>query len=203
MKKNILISALVLGLSSLSLSAAAQNAPSWNYVDVNYQTSNLDQMNATAHGFHASAIASLNQQFFMSLQVADMDVSRYDMNAKDLSIGIGLKSSGMTVTEKPADVFVQLRRGEVDVDGPTISSNANDDYWAIETGFRLMASDHVEFATMLSHGRFDEPDNDAEESSTSIGAQVRYFVSNNVAVQARAKMSKSDDGFGIGVMYTF
>lgn len=194
--------AVVLGLISASASA---NTPSWNYVEGSLVTHSVDDLDSSLSGASGTGVAAINDRFFMSIQMEGISdkINEVDMKMTDIGIGIGLKFSGLTLSQKPTDIFTQLRRTERNwtMRVPGVDAfKQNEDLWVVDAGFRVMVMPEFEAGVMLSHYKYDDT---TSERETAAEIKVRYFVSPDVALHAKASASSVVNQFGVGVAYVF
>lgn len=206
--KMMSVALLLMGVAAAG-TARANEVPSWNYVEAYYGSLSRDDIGEALHGFSAAGVASLNDRFFMSVNLADADTDLmgFDVGVTQISLGVGARWSGVTLSQKPTDVFVQAYRGELEyqVSGDGLHASANQDFWAAEAGFRVMATPMMELGMSILHTKIDGNDLVSGESGreNAVQANVRYFVAPHCALNAKASSASSSNQFGLGVSYSF
>lgn len=184
MRKKILLSALL--VSGLTMSAQANDAINYNYLELGYDYVDLSGSNH-ADGLYLDGSFDLTDQFYMGAFYSNLSAGRSDVNRYGLSVGFHTEISNIT------DFYSQFELGQFDNRfGDSLSYGA---FLGTRTAFNSRFE-------LISKAGYTEVD-DINDGFFEVGMKGLFKLTNASAITAGVESFDGDLGANVGFRFSF
>jgi len=203
MKKQLLMSSLIVAASALSFSAHATNLD-YNTMSVSYSTVEIDDSNLDLSGVSVSGSKLLTDNVFVGATFSSRgdDVNYCYYRCDDIEVThtqISLAAGYRHELTNSTDIYAAVGYASVDYelkyDG--YEDNGDDSGHLLNLGIRSLLTDNIEF--LGSIGMVDIGD----ESETSVDVGLAYHINDRFTVGASIDKSEDSSGYAISARYNF
>ncbi|NVJ60682.1 MAG: hypothetical protein HWE27_09830 [Gammaproteobacteria bacterium] len=184
MKKSILVSAVIAGLSF----GVSAEQPSYNFVEAGIVKYDDDDSTKLLGNFE------INENFYgvASYELLSEETFFGDVDLTILSLGAGYKMP----LNKDTSFFAQVEYTDYEID--TSFGSGSEDGYNLTVGVRSMVAENTELFGEIANKNIDS------STATTLGLGVRQSFTDNFGAYARYDRDDfGDDSYGVGVSLKF
>jgi len=191
MNKTLSLS-LAVGAASLYAMAAQAQDLNYNYVEVAYVSSDIDDPNVDGDGLALGGSVSLAENYHVFAGYSSLEYD-FSIDATTWNVGIGYNRA----IAKGVDVVATLSYVDAELDVPIFGS-FDDDGYGIGLGLRGMVTGQLELAGGLQYVDLDESGSD-----TAVVASVGYYFTKSFQVGGGISFADDSNAYNAGVRFYF
>jgi long-subunit fatty acid transport protein len=180
-------------ISSSLISAASQaDALNYNFVELSYLSTDIDDLNVDGDGLGIAGSFSLSDNYHVFAGYSDQDFD-FSINLTTMNVGLGYSRA----ISKSVDLVASIAYVSAEVDVPFFPS-VDDDGYGLGLGVRAMANQQTELFGGLEYVNLSDGGSD-----TALTAGAGYYFTSNFRLSAQFSTSDDSTSYGLGVRYFF
>lgn len=207
MKRSLLALSLLAAIPALGFSTAAFAADgiSYNYGEVGYAASQLDNNNVDADGWAARGSVAVHPNFHLFGDYSGQKSDDFSLGGTNVDVDVDQWRAGVGYNHaiaKNVDLVANVAYQKVDVDDVTVNGasfdGGSEDGYSTEVGVRGAMAEKFEGYAMAGYEDFG---GDADDFYGRVGAQVKFTP--NWGVSGDVKFADGDTQYFVGPRYTW
>lgn len=191
MKESIALFAVLISSGLFSVASQA-DALNYNFVELGYVSTDIDDLNVDGDGLGIGGSFSLSDNYHVFAGYTDQDFD-FSINLTTMNVGLGYSRA----IAQSVDLVASIAYVTAEIDVPFFGSEDADGY-GLGLGVRTMTSEQIELFGGLDYVNLGDGGSD-----TVLIAGAGYYFTKNFRLGAQFAASDDSTSYGVTVRYFF